>query len=61
MPVSSLPAIGAEGWELWQNRYWYKLAVDDGQFLLWDTREEVLEKIDFNELTQWDIRFKGIL
>lgn len=44
MPVSSLPAIGAEGWELWQNRYWYKLAVDDGQFLLWDTREEVLEK-----------------
>lgn len=60
MPVSRLPAIGAEGWELWQNRYWYKLAVDDGQFLLWDTREEVLEKIDFNELTQWDIRFKGI-
>lgn len=60
MPVSSLPAIGTEGWELWQNRYWYKLAADDSQFWLWDTRGAVLEKFDFNELTQWDIRFKGI-
>ena len=49
MPVSSLPAIGAEGWELWQNRYWYKLAAGGSQFSLWDTREAVLERFDFDK------------
>ena len=60
MPVSSLPAIGTEGWELWQNRYRYKLTDSSGQFWLWDTREAVLEKFDFNKLPKWHIRFKGI-
>lgn len=53
MPVSSLPAIGTEGWELWQNRYWYKPTADSSQFSLWDTREAVLEKIDFDKRNYW--------
>ena len=55
MPVSSLPAIGTEGWELWQNRYWYKPAADGGQFWLWDTREAVLERFVFNQADFWQL------
>ena len=68
MPVNSLPAIGTEGRELWQNRYWYKLAAGGGQFWLWDTREAVLEKFDFDktyfrhesQLQPIRFRFKGM-
>ena len=68
MPVNSLPTIGTEGRELWQNRYWYKLAAGGGQFLLWDTREAVLEKFDFDktyfrhdsQLQPIRFRFKGM-
>lgn len=69
MPVGSLPAIGTEEWELWQNRYWYKLAADGSQFSLWDTREAVLEKINFDKRDYWQnplmrqrisFQFKGI-
>lgn len=53
MPVSSLPAIGTEGWELWQNRYWYKPADGGKEFWLWDTREAVLEKNHFDKKSYW--------
>ena len=47
MPVSSLPAIGTEGWELWQNRYWYKLSLKGMEFFLWDNQEAVLQHFAF--------------
>ena len=57
MPVSSLPARGAEGWEDWQGRYRYRFAADGFRLLLWDTREAVLEEFSLSPKDAWlDIR-----
>lgn len=66
LPVSSLPAIGAEGWELWQNRYWFKPKPGGSRFSLWDTKEAVLEEFAFNYVSpqlaaqENDLCFKGV-
>ena len=56
-------SIGKGGWALWENRYWYKWIPTKGFISIWDTKEAVLETLDFSAYQRSGnaFRFKGVV
>lgn len=61
--VTTFPLIRITGWDLWKDRYWYKLEEDGRKFSLWDKKEAVLVKFTSNRTrftNTSSIYFKGM-